>query len=70
MIVVCDRCRKELDVKDRAPSSRFTCGYYVVSDGSSWSAFADSGESNICDCCMWCDARYIAVYGKVPHEVI
>lgn len=45
----------------------FTCGYYNVRRGTYWHKFANEGELQVCDNCMWDDPRYIAVYGVVPR---
>jgi len=61
-LIHCDRCKKKVegfwDVD-------FTAGFYNVSPGSYWAKYANPYEDAVCDCCMWCDPRYIADYGDM-----
>jgi hypothetical protein len=58
-MVTCDRCKKEVD-SPPPTGEGMTAGYY-----HNWTQFTNPGEVNVCDECMWADARYIAVYGNV-----
>jgi hypothetical protein len=60
--ITCCRCKQEINgFKDHMTGT--TAGYYEVHAGY-WNEFANPGEKNICDECMFQDERYIAVYGK------
>lgn len=66
IVVVCDRCEREIDgmiFKDDAGRTIGTAGFYEVRDGI-WSQYANEGERWLCDCCMQKDTRYQADYGK------
>ena len=65
MSIICDRCGQEVN---GSKGEHFTAGYYEVWEGSCWHKYSNYGEKVICDCCMWCDARYIEDYYIVPHE--
>ncbi|HEX2615252.1 MAG TPA: hypothetical protein VHL10_07150 [Nitrososphaera sp.] len=59
--IICCRCKQEIDgFKDHVTG--VTGGYYEVHAGY-WQAFANPGEKNVCDPCMFADERFIAVYG-------
>lgn len=58
--IICSRCGKTVNGKR---GENYTAGFYDVT-GIPWSEFANPGEVNLCDECMWVDERYIQVYGK------
>lgn len=58
--VICDRCHKEVPGIDAGGHS---AGFYNV-ENSYWSKFAYTGETKICDQCMWEHPIYIKLYGK------
>lgn len=64
-VITCDRCKKKIDgFRDHG----MTAGFYDTSTDL-WGKFANPGEKNVCDDCMWSDPRYQAVYGQqVPHD--
>lgn len=65
-IIICDRCKKPID---GFRSEGATAGFYDTSAPEPWGKFANPGENNVCDNCMWSDPRYQAVYGQQqPHE--
>lgn len=55
--MICDRCHKEFE---GFMVGELTLGYY---DATYWFDLSNPGEMIICDLCMWCDPRYIALYG-------
>lgn len=57
--VHCDRCQS--DVEGYIDPEGWSAGVYVTT--SYWSKFANPGEKQVCDACMWADPRYIAKYG-------
>ena len=63
--IICDRCHSTIDgiLDDSFKSIIMTAGYYVVNKGY-WKAYGNDGEVNICDNCMFADARYIKRYGN------
>jgi len=64
--ITCDRCKTVINgFRDMAIKSiAFTAGYYKVDNGY-WERYGNVGEINICDDCMFSDARYIKIYGKM-----
>lgn len=64
---VCDRCYG-LIVGYRKEAGGFF-GFYAVGEFTPWAQFALRGEEEICDCCMWCDPRYIAAHGHQEHKI-
>jgi hypothetical protein len=59
----CDRCKRDLSVLIALSTEDMTMGYYRA---KGWADFCNPGEQYICDCCMFKDPRYIAVYGEHP----
>jgi hypothetical protein len=57
----CDRCKKKFEGDE---GDTFTAGFYYVTSGY-WAKYARPYETVICDCCMWCDPKYIADYGDM-----
>ena len=61
--IICSRCGK---VVDGLVSARYgTGGYYPVETGI-WAKYADVGETELCDECMWADPRYQKDYPGSP----
>jgi len=60
MLLHCDRCHRKVDGWVDEDGTSY--GVYVVDHGE-WAKFADGHETLLCDKCMHCDPRYIAVYG-------
>lgn len=61
VLVICDRCFNRIEGLEDAGTA--TSGFYKVGAGTEWSKYANSGESILCDACMFNDPRYIADYG-------
>ena len=66
VLVYCDRCQKQIKNAYRSPTA--TAGYYDVTPGlngkNQWRRYANEGERNVCDVCMWADPKYIAEHGR------
>lgn len=58
--VTCDRCGAKVE---GIRTETATGGFYDVRPGSGWSGFANPGEANVCDPCMFADPRYQLAYG-------
>ena len=58
--VVCDRCGRTVEGWRESEPIGMTAGYYNVE--TSWTKYANPGEKNVCDQCMWEDPRYQADY--------
>lgn len=56
--IICSRCGKTVD---GLQSKYGTGGFYRVSEGH-WAKYANLGEIEVCDSCMWADPRYKADY--------
>ena len=62
--ITCSRCGKQVEgYRDEIA----TGGFY---DAKAWDQFANEGETEICDDCMWTDPRYIAVYGNMKAATV
>lgn len=59
-LIHCDRCHRK--VEGWIDEDGTSYGVYVVDHGD-WAKFAEGHEIVLCDRCMHCDPRYIAVYG-------
>lgn len=66
MLYHCDRCHRKIEGDE---DLNFTSGFYYVHSGY-WSRFADPYETVICDPCMFCDPRYIEVYGNMSCQSV
>jgi hypothetical protein len=58
--ITCDRCHKEVDGME---TDYCTGGFYKV-ENSYWSKFAYTGETKVCDRCMWEHPMFIQIYGR------
>lgn len=68
--ITCDRCGQVVHgvIIESPLTPKITGGFYDVSVGS-WSAFAQLGETNVCDKCMWADPAFTRQYPMIRKLV-
>lgn len=72
--ITCDRCGNTVEgIRDsfefEGRTIKTTSGFYDLSEDGGWVRFAQSGEKQICDECMFGDPEYQKIYGMVKNTL-